>query len=260
MHMTHILDTLLTLGDAQFEIRFVTGEQAFARQAFDALSKALPSIIDYFQVSKPFPKIRVVFANSRSEFDSLVRDLLHVNIEVPSNPARVAQPQRTDLGVLSPSAYKTHSIYKYDPDEFRRLLLHELVHMMEEFITPDMETSPRWWSEGLAVYLSGQWLHEDDFRKPVLEGIAGRNVPGFSSIEAERKLAYAWGWTIVRFIETTYGRDMIRRMVEECADGQVLAVIGEGAAGLEECWRDWLLAEGSLVPASSSTAGTVHIF
>jgi hypothetical protein len=87
--------------------------------------------------------------------------------------------------VISPSAYAVHTTFKYIPDEFRRLLIHELIHMMEEFLTPDIETTPRWWSEGLAVYLSGQWRFEDKFRKAAIDGIAEKNIPGFCQIESE---------------------------------------------------------------------------
>ncbi len=239
-----MLDDYLTLENLQLEIRFQEGEHRFALEAFDTLKKALPSISHYFLLSRPFPKVRAVLVTNRNEFDRLVRDLLHVEIEVPSNPARIAQPQRTDMMVLSPSAYEGHSIFKYIPDDFRRMLIHELVHMMEEHLSPDMEAIPRWWSEGLGVYLSEQWRYEDEFRKPAFDGIERKRIPGFHRIEAERRLAYDWGWTIVRFVEVVYGRNMILRVVKECADGNVFSVIGEQAVSLENRWRDWLLAEG----------------
>jgi hypothetical protein len=180
----NLLDSYLTLGDAQFEIRFVEGEHRFAREAFDILSEALPSITRYFLVYRPFPKARVVLV------------------------------------------------------------------------------TPRWWSEGLAVYLSRQWRYEDEFRKAVIDGIAEKDIPGFRQIEVERKLAYDWGWTIVRFIESVYGRDMILRIVsvlytgEECVDGKVFSVIGEEAGSLENRWMDWLLVEGRLTtpPVDSGCA------
>ncbi len=245
-----MLDNYLTLENAQFEIRYVEGEHRFAQEALGILSTALPSITSYFLLSNPFPKVRAVLVTHRNEFDRLVRDLLRVEIEVPSHPARLAQPQRTDMVVLSPSAYASHSIFTYIPAQFRRLLIHELVHMVEEQLTPDMEASPRWWSEGLAVYLSEQWRYEDEFRKAALDGIAQNNIPGFRQIEAERTLAYDWGWTIVWFVESAYGRHMIVRVVKECADGNVFSVLGETATSLETRWRNWILAEGRLTSQS----------
>jgi len=170
-----MLDNYLTLGDVQFEIRYVEGEYRFAQETFAVLGRAFPSIASYFLVSDPFPKVTVVLVPDRNEFDRLVRELLGVQIEVPSNPARIAQPQRTDMVVLSPSAYKNHSVFKYIPDNFGRLLIHELVHMVEEHLTPDVETSPRWWSEGLAVYLSEQWRYEDLEIRAITVILSARN-------------------------------------------------------------------------------------
>jgi hypothetical protein len=239
-----MLDDYCTLGDAQFEIRYAEGEDRYAKESYAILSKALPFVTGYFLVSEPFPKVRAVLVTDRNEFDRLIRDLLGVQIEVPSNPARIAQPQRTDMVLLSPSAYESYSVFKYNQQEFGRLLIHELVHMVEEHLTPDMETSPRWWSEGLAVYLSEQWRYENEFRKAALDGISENKIPGFHQIEVDRKLAYDWGWTIVRFIENVYGSKMILRIVKECADGNVFSILGEDAGCVEKRWRGWLLSEG----------------
>jgi hypothetical protein len=238
-----MLKNYLTLGDAKIEIRYVEGERRFAAQAFDVLDAALPTITSYFAIAQPFPRVRVILVASRAEFDRLVRDLLRVKIEVPSHPARIAQPQRTDMVALSPSAYHSHSTFEYVPDQFGRLLVHELVHMVEEHLSPDIEASPRWWGEGLAIYLSGQWLHDDEFNKPALDGIAQRKLPGFRQIEVDTRLAYDWGWTIVRFVEHTYSKDMIVRIVRECPDGDVLSLLGEETASLEARWMKWLLDE-----------------
>jgi hypothetical protein len=251
------LNNYLRLGDEKVEIMYVEGEREFAQESFDTLGNALSIVTSYFSIAEPFPKIRAVLVRNRNEFDRLVRDLLHVEIEFPSNPARIAQPQRTDMVVLSPSAYENHSIFKYIPDQFRRLLFHEMVHMVEEHLSPNIEASPRWWGEGLAVYLSGQWLNDDEFRKPALDGIAQNDIPGFHQVEAERRLAYDWGWTIVRFIESAYGKEMILRIVKECPDGNVFSVIGEEAGCLEKRWRDWLFGEGflTITPANETRAG-----
>jgi hypothetical protein len=115
--------------------------------------------------------------------------------------------------------------------------------MVEEHLSPDIEASPRWWGEGLAIYLSGQWLHDDEFNKPALDGIAQRKLPGFRQIEVDTRLAYDWGWTIVRFVEHTYSKDMIVRIVRECPDGDVLSLLGEETASLEARWMKWLLDE-----------------
>jgi hypothetical protein len=57
----------------------------------------------------------------------------------------------------------------------------------------------------------------------------------------DTRLAYDWGWTIVRFIEQTYGRNMVLQIVKECTDGDVFSMTGEESASLESRWMKWLL-------------------
>ena len=216
------------------------GENKYAHDAYVTLGDVLSTITAYFNFSESFPKVRVVLVPDRKEFDRLVRELLHVEIEYPSDPARIAQPQRTYMVVLSPSAYERHSIFRYIPDDFRRLLIHELVHMVEEYLSPNIEALPRWWSEGLAVYLSKQWQYEDGFRKPVLEAIKENKIPQITQIRTDRNLAYDWGWTIVRFIENVYGREIILKIVKQCADGDILSLLNEKIDRLDLQWRNWL--------------------
>jgi len=237
-----MLKGYLALGESGIEIRYVEGERGFADVALRALEGALPSLEQYFQISSVFPPVTAVLVPSRDEFDRLVRDLLRVEIEIPSHPARIAQPQRADMVVLSPSAYDAHAMFDYIPDDFRRLLVHEMVHMVEEFLSPDIEASPRWWGEGLAVFLSEQYRFEGAFRQAALSGIAKDAIPSLSQIDVDAALAYDWGWTIVSFIETEFGREMIARIVRECADGNVLAFLKDGLPNIEKRWRFWLQA------------------
>ncbi len=241
-----MLNGYLKLGNEQIDVRFAKGEREFAEMTFATLAKGLPRLLSYFEISGAFPKVTAVLVPDRDEFDRLVRDLLLVEIEIPSHPARIAQPQRTDLVILSPSAYAEHSTFMYVPDEFRRLLVHELVHMVEEFLSPDIEASPRWWSEGLAVHFSEQARYEDGFRRTALDGIAAGVIPALVEVTADARLAYDWGWTIIAFIEAEYGKEMILRIVKECSGGEVLAFIDDQIDMMEQRWRAWLLSQGHL--------------
>jgi hypothetical protein len=129
--------------------------------------------------------------------------------------------------------------------------------MVEEYLSPNIEASPRWWGEGLAVYLSEQWRYDEEFSKPAMAGVAQGAIPNFAQIEAERKLAYDWGWTMVRFIERHYGQGMILRMVKECGDGNVFAVIGAEVGQLESQWRHWLQTESQNTSPRLELTGAV---
>ena len=236
-----MIDNYLTLRRHNIEVRYIEGYEASAEETFIVLKEALVFLSKYFCLRDPFPPIRAILVPNRREYDRLVINLLGVDIEIPSNPARIAQPQKTDIVFLSPSAYKDHTIYEYNPDEYRRLVFHELTHMFEEYLTPDIETTPRWWSEGLAVYLSGQWRYEDEFRQPVLKGIKEKRIPDIEIIRASTRLCYEWGWTIVMFIERTYGTEMILKIVKECNEGNVLGIISRDLKDFEKRWKKWLL-------------------
>ena len=241
-----MLDEYMEVRSGSIAVRYAAADQPYAEQTLAVLSEAYAFLKGYFHTAGSLPtSVRAILVPTRSAYDRLVVGLLGVDIEVPSNPGRVAQPQRTDIVFLSPSAYRQHSTYYYDAAEYRRLVAHELVHVFEEHLAPDIEASPRWWSEGLAAYLSGQWNHADQFRfrQPVMDGIRLGSVPCMSDIPPDVDLCYAWGWTIVMFIEHTYGRDAIGRIVRECRDGDVLATLGEDPVAFESRWRQWLLEE-----------------
>ena len=229
-------------------VRFETSDQAFAEATATKLEEALETLTEYFGLQAPLPRIRAFLAHHRDAFDALVADVLRIEIERPSDPRRIAQPQRTDIVLLSPAAYGDQSAYEYVPGDFSRMIHHELVHVVEELLSPDIETSPLWWSEGLAVYLSGQWRHESqfDFREPVLEAVRNGTAPSLSSIFDDLSLAYSFGWTLVRFIEQTAGTTAIKQAVRSVDDGDVLAWLGEKPSSFENAWSDWLLrGEGS---------------
>jgi len=241
-----VLDGYSRRGNGRIEVAYVEPDRALAAQVTAALGLAVRSLAAYFEVEGDLPTVRAVLAPDRDEFDRLVADLLHVEIERPSDPRRVAQTQKTDIVLLSPSAYAAHSAYSHRPDDFRRMVWHEAVHVVEEFVSPNIEAAPLWWSEGLAICLSGQWQCESPFRfcEPVLEAVRASRVPTLAEVRTDHALAYAFGWTLVRFVEKERGKGAVVRVVREMRDGDVLAALGEDAQRFEARWRAWLTDSG----------------
>lgn len=250
-----MLDNYLTLGDGRIEVRYVRPDRKFAEETSATLGRAVAELSGYFDLTIVFPCVRAVLVPDRSEFDRLVTDLLGVDIEKPSNPGRIAQPQKTDIVFLSPPAFEQHSTYEYDPDDFRRMIWHELVHVFEEHLTPDIETTPRWWSEGLAIYLSDQWRYESQFkfREPAIKSIRDRSAPDIEEIQGSVSLAYDFGWTIVKFIEDMKGKQIIVEAVKEVRNGEVFQALGEEINSFQKRWKDCLL-DGKLVLEISNHA------
>ncbi|MCK4225798.1 hypothetical protein KAX29_02785 [candidate division WOR-3 bacterium] len=223
----------ITVGYVEKDSKFTEGTHTYLKKAFSFLS-------EYFHIKETLPMIRAVIVPDRCEFDRLVEQLLKIDIEKPSNPRRIAQVQRTEMVFLSPSAYSKDSIYEYSEEEYRRLIFHESTHVVSEYLSPDIERMSGWWGEGLAVYLSNQWKYEDEFRKPVLEGVSRNTIPCINHIENKVKLSYIWGWTIVKYIEEYYSKDMIVKIVKECKDGNVFSILGQSIKDFERKWKNYL--------------------
>lgn len=250
-----MLESYSWFNDENIKVGFTEKDRKFVNETSVALREAIKFFSEYFPLQKSFPQIRAILVPDRKEYDHLVKELLKVDIERPSEPNRVAQPQRTDLVLLAPSAYSTDSIYEYSAKEYKRLIFHETTHMFEEYLSPNIEASPRWWGEGLAVYLSEQWKYEDDFRAPVLEGLRNKNIPKIKEIQKDVKLSYQWGWTIVKYIDYCYGRKTILNIVANCVDGDVFKMIGETIRSFERGWKKYLQKE-FLTSADSVFAGS----
>jgi len=237
-------------------LEYVPEDQGFVAATFDGLAKGEARLTDYFGLHGRFPSVRTILVPDRAEFDRCVAEVLQIQIEVPSHPARIALPQGTNLVLLSPRVYEPGR-YRYTPEGFERLIGHELTHIVEEHLSPNIEALQRWWSEGLAMHISGDWM--DELPHVVRETAAGR-IPAMAAMQdgavadVSVRLCYQWGWTVVRYIESVHGPAGIRRVVEQCADGDVLAALGEDAASLERAWREWLTGFCSACPKDGQQA------
>jgi hypothetical protein len=223
-------------------LEYMLEDQVFVAVTFAGLLKGAALLTDYFDLRGRFPSVRTILVPDRGEFDRCVVEVLRIQIEVPSHPARIGLPQGTNLVLLSPRAYVSGT-NRYSPEGLERLIGHELTHIVEEHLSPNIEALPRWWSEGLAMHLSGDWV--DEFPHVERETAAGR-VPALAEMQdgavadVSVRLCYQWGWTVARCIESVHGQPGIRKVVEQCADGDVLATLGEEPTAFERAWRDWL--------------------
>lgn len=238
-----MLEGYLWFSSENIKVGFTEKDRKFVEETSVALKKAIRFLSNYFHLKKNSPSIRTILVPNRGEYDRLVRELLRVDIENPSRPSRIAQTQRTDLVLLAPSAYSTDSIYQYSAEDYKRLVFHEATHIFEEYLSSNIEVLPRWWSEGLAVYLSEQWKYQDELREPVIKGLKNGEIPSFESIQRNIKFSYQWGWTIVKHIEHCWGREMMLNIIRNCTDGDVFKIIGETIRNFERRWRKYLEEE-----------------
>ena len=239
--MSHVYHSLV---DGSIVVEYAEKDLSYAREALDYVSDAILILDGYFDCADQLPPIRTTLVPNRSEFDRCVRDVLGVEIEVPSSPVRIGQPQRNELVLLSPRAYEKE-FHTYSPEDFRKLVLHEMTHVVEEHLSPNIEALPRWWSEGLGLFLSQHWKEE---LTHVLEAIGLKRIPSIADMQdgavtdPSVRLCYRWGWTIVAHIHVVRGRDAVVKVVRECEDGDVFGTLGSQPEALEAEWRRWLFA------------------
>lgn len=230
-------------------VEFSVQDRDFVQNTCAHVREAVRLLADWFALDETFPAIKAILVPDRPEYDRCVSEVLKVEIETPSHPARVAQPQGNQLVILSPSAYES-PYHEYSADGYRRLVFHEVVHIVEEYLSPNIEAVQRWWSEGLAIYLSDQWKYDEKEKTVVLEGIAKRSIPAIEEMQGQTgitrkavRLSYMWGWTIVKYIDCVHGRTMLQRIVEKYDDGNVFRVLAQEPQDFERAWREWLLKD-----------------
>jgi predicted nucleotidyltransferase len=240
-----------TVRMADLRIDYTSEDDPFVQETCRALRAALKFLCEYFGLKEAFPPVRVILTPNRPEFDRCVREVLRLEIEVPSLPSRIAQPQRTDLIVLSPRVWEKE-YNTYSPEDYRRLIAHEATHIVEEYLSPNCEAVRRWWSEGLAMHLSDHWRDSPELEE-VRRCVVANQVPALAEIDVAPdgagplprkavKDAYVWGWTLVKFMETCHGRETIRQVVSACSDGDVFRAAAIDRPRFEQEWKQWLMA------------------
>ncbi|MCX6100109.1 MAG: hypothetical protein NTV92_01550, partial [Candidatus Bipolaricaulota bacterium] len=91
----------LALQQDGMTLECVREDQGFVSATLGGLHKGAALLADYFDLHGRFPSVRTILVPDRGEFDRCVAEVLQIQIEVPSHPARIALPQGTNLVLLS---------------------------------------------------------------------------------------------------------------------------------------------------------------
>lgn len=223
-------------------ILFSANDAAYVEETYAHFSNGLEVAAAYFGPGELLPFFTVYLAPEREEYDFLVSHLT----TVPTGKGRLGQPQGSELYLLSPGAYSRDALAvylgpdgKYDKVFYHDVIAHEVVHMMEEYFSPcgAMAVLPKWWQEGLAVYLSGQYEKDVSLRKYMLADFSKGGVPAIGDLRGGS--SYVWGWSIVQFIEKRFGKEKIREIVRNSMTIDVEKSLGMEPARFEQEWRDF---------------------
>jgi hypothetical protein len=131
----------------------------------------------------------------------------------------------------------------HDADHVKGIVMHELVHVFHAQHNAKVEELEEigWFVEGLAAYASGQLegRHKGAARKAI------------ETNAAPKKLAKAWSGphrygvsgSLVQYIDVTYGREMILKMLPVASQTDLLNMIKLTEPQLLDAWRKFVLAE-----------------
>ena len=228
--------------DERLRIIYARTEEAVVEETLVNVQFGRRESLRFFGLEDNLPTFNVFLAPSRAEYDRFV---IHLT-PTPTRKERVAQPQGPDLYLLSPLAYPRDAdcfVYPpegvYDKEEYRRIVFHETVHMLDESVSPKgaMEVRPLWWAEGLAVWVSGQHEEKELLRR-LSEALKAPPLPDPERLEGG--LAYVLGWTLVRYIEERCGRGKLRDIMLNTSDPDILGLAGLASSAEIAKWKAWV--------------------
>ena len=189
-------------------------------------------------IAKPF-QFHVL--PSRAAFDGFFREKWKIE---ETQCWWVAAGISTDLVLLSPRVWSSDACEHDGEDEaeVRGIVMHELVHVFHGQSNAKLEELETigWFIEGLATYVSGQ-LDEERMTslRPAIE--AGDAVPKSLERAWSGKHRYGVSGTLVQYIDRTYGREMIERLLPMTTEKQILGALELTEEELLERWRAFVL-------------------
>ena len=151
------------------------------------------------------------------------------------------------LIILSPRVWGEEAC-EHDPDDARHvqdIVVHELVHVFHGRRNPTGDFTGAeevgWFVEGLAVHVSGQLGHGHmaEPQEAIVNGVAPvRLADAWSG-----KYRYGVSGSLVEYLDVTYGREVIRKMLAVTNQAELLALAGVTEDELLEQWRLFVTAE-----------------
>jgi len=194
-----------------FRIYYAESDRVHARDLSIILQNAYPELVDKlgFELSKP---VNIFLAHSVESFENLTGNI------VPHWGEGVADPTQSLIVVKSPSVSK-------NIERFPKLIRHELVHILMGQTLDYPQTIPRWFTEGIAIYFSGdeEFTGGEAISKALLtDSIIPLdeidNVLKFQSAKA--RLAYEESYSFTMFLEKQLGDGTLVKLVRELRTGK----------------------------------------
>ena len=185
------------------------------------------------------------------------------------------------LGVAFPGTSRLALKARVGRERLKRTLVHELSHVILGLRMAEAgATVPRWFDEGVAKYLSGEWRPSEEHL--IVEAAIGEDLLSLEEIEAdfphhpdEASLAYAQSYGLVRYLAETRPEVDLTTVIDELAatgslERAVRRTWGTDLATIEQQWQEvvrtvyvrrtaWLDVDGLIFAAMALLAVVAYI-
>jgi len=226
-------------------VYYVGNDRRFVIEVMEGVLYSYKELEKYFQLGDRKFSIRAILAMNRREYDYISKIILKLSCNNTSKRSEVAITSKNDLLILSPFAYEEESTYTYDENQLKKIIYSQVVHIFHEFLSLNSEVSYTWLGQGIAMYLSELWK-EGEVKKVIDEAIKNDIIPHLKEIQESKSLFKTWAWTIVKYIEETYGKEIINKIIRNYDEEDIFNIIKSSINDVEVQWKIWLNDEKNL--------------
>jgi hypothetical protein len=231
--------TWLDVGDASVRVEYQTPDPALSLAMLDHARAGRDLATTFFgEVFKSGFTVRVY--PDRSSLTTYWRAAWAQPSLVPEC-WMVASAVRTMAVVLSPRTWAASACghNASDASYVRRLVSHEIVHVLHAQLNALPEVNAvgalKWFNEGVAYYAAGQL--DDASRAQVRALIASGYQPTTLEAVLPGQGGYPAAASIVAYIDRTFGRDALRRLLRATSTAEALAMLSISEQKLLADWR-----------------------
>ena len=226
-------------------VYYIGNDSRFVIEVMEGVLNSYKELEKYFQLKDREFSIRTILAMNRREYDYIGETILKLKRNSASKRSEVTITSKNDLLILSPFAYEEESTYDYEREMLQKLIYSQVVHIFNEFLSLNPEASSTWFGQGIAIYLSKLW-NEENINKEIKKAIKEDMIPSLKMIQENKSLYKTWVWTIVRYIEEVYGKEIINEIIRKYDESDIFSIIKVPIDDFEDRWRAWLENEDNI--------------
>lgn len=236
-------DSWIREEDARFALAFHRADSTVARAIGGYAKAAIERTEQTFEIPYRSRFEIVVYPNRSSMVDRWRQAWNQPGFQ--SQCWMVAAGWSAELSVLSPRVWASDACGHdgMSSEHVSLIVSHELVHVLHAQVNTaygTLQTNAPWLAEGLAVYVSGQWVREygDAARQAARAG----NLSGSFQAIWSTSNGYALSGATIAYIADSRAFSVVQELLTVQSWAAALALLGVSEADLIAAVRTWLLS------------------